>query len=139
VFWDDDQEESSAEHSLFSSIIDWRRREQYKRDLLLMLGGMRGPGRGVEIGKTLQHFLLKGFTREEAERQLVLEMPMLAAAEQLKDERRDLILIRYKNSEVLAFREDLEASISQDGIKTMLEQGQIREGGKIVVPKDFVE
>lgn len=115
--------------------VDYSRREQYKRDLLLMLTQMRGPGRGLEMGKNVTFFLRKGYPRPEAIAQAETWKPLLAAAQQLVRERsREFVIVRYKNSEVLCFREDLEKTTSNVAINDMERTGMLRKPDKEIVP-----
>lgn len=109
-------------------------REQHKTDLLLMLGQCRGPGRGVEIPKHPAHLMKQGKTREQAEAEIVSWFPMLLAAQELNNTRRDLVLIRYRFTEVLCFRVDLETSVSNIAFQDMERTGQVRKQGTIVIP-----
>ena len=113
---------------------DWRSVERWQKDLMRMLNEMRGPGRGVEIGKNIRFWLRKGKTRKEAEKQLALERPMLAAAQMLHRNRRDLAIIRYRDSEVLCFKVDLQMSVSNMMISNMEQTGQLRAESGIIVP-----
>ncbi len=111
-------------------------REQHKDDLLLMLAQCRGPGRGVEIPKHPAHLMKQGKTRKEAEHEIASWFPMLLAAQELNNTRRDLVLIRYRFTEVLCFRVDLETSVSNVAFQDMERTGQVRKQGTIVIPGD---
>lgn len=113
---------------------DWRNREKFKADLLLMLAQCRGPGRGVEIPKHPAHLMRQGKTRVEAEAEIAFWRPMLAAAQQLNNERQDLVIVRYRFSEVLCFRIDLEASVSNVALQDMERTKQVRAKDALIVP-----
>lgn len=113
---------------------DYSKVEEWKSDLLLMLNGARGPGRGLRIGKNIRFFLLQGHSREEAKRRLAFELPKLAAAEILNRERNDLAIRRLLNSEILYYRVDIEMTVSNLMVAQLEATGQVRPGSAIIVP-----
>ena len=113
---------------------DFRSVEAWETDLLHMLNGARGPGRGIRIGKNIRFFLLQGFSKEEAAKQLSFEVPKLAAAQRLNAKRNDLAIRRLLNSEILYYKVDIEMTVSNLMIAQLEQTGQQRPGSAIIVP-----